>query len=269
MNDGKIDRLSCKYIGRIREALRPLKEGLGINYFYFSRVTNEGFYSTFSNNPDWNRYWIEEKLYLRAFYFLQPQYFRIGTVVCLPSLENEFKDVGQIAREKFNINHVLEIVTRDREGVESFGFSTEKMTPEITTHFLSDLSYLKLFFKHFRATNGELFHQLKDYQFNLGEAVGSRFFAMAESIPKSGLGFDFLPKIGISMQGELSRREKEICRLLIRGLTAYEVAEDLDLSRRTVEHYIENIKIKLNSDSKATMVQVSLDLEAIGYFDRV
>lgn len=47
----------------------------------------------------------------------------------------------------------------------------------------------------------------------------------------------------------LSKREIDCLQLLVKGKTATEISEDLDLSKRTVESYIEKIKSKLGCES--------------------
>ena len=58
----------------------------------------------------------------------------------------------------------------------------------------------------------------------------------------------------------LSNREKEIISYLIRGKTAREIADKLNLSKRTVEHYLENIKAKTQSESKSELVDKMVGL---------
>ncbi len=53
----------------------------------------------------------------------------------------------------------------------------------------------------------------------------------------------------------LSRRENECLILVVQGKTAREIAILLDLSKRTVEHYIENIKIKYNVGKKSELIE--------------
>lgn len=53
----------------------------------------------------------------------------------------------------------------------------------------------------------------------------------------------------------LSRRELQIASLLKRGKTAREIAIHLSLSRRTVEHYMHNMKIKLGVSKKSELVE--------------
>jgi DNA-binding CsgD family transcriptional regulator len=54
------------------------------------------------------------------------------------------------------------------------------------------------------------------------------------------------------MKDELTEREKEVLTWVARGKTAWEIATILHLSRRTVEWYITQARIRLNA---ATMVQ--------------
>ena len=56
----------------------------------------------------------------------------------------------------------------------------------------------------------------------------------------------------IAMQ-TLTRREREIFRLVARGCTNTEIAERLVLSENTVKAHVRNISIKLNLASAAEM----------------
>ncbi len=60
-----------------------------------------------------------------------------------------------------------------------------------------------------------------------------------------------------------TNRQAEVIGLLVRGLSACQVADKLGLSKRTVEHYIETIKLKLQVESKSQLIQKVIDE---GYF---
>ncbi|EKD74207.1 MAG: putative transcriptional regulator [uncultured bacterium] len=53
----------------------------------------------------------------------------------------------------------------------------------------------------------------------------------------------------------LSKRETEIINLLVHGKTAKDAAIALNLSKRTVENYLANIKSKLNINSKSELIE--------------
>jgi DNA-binding CsgD family transcriptional regulator len=57
----------------------------------------------------------------------------------------------------------------------------------------------------------------------------------------------------------LSKREHDVLRLLIRGKTAREIAAVLVLSKRTIEHHLENIKEKLHVKSRSELIEKVID----------
>ncbi len=56
-----------------------------------------------------------------------------------------------------------------------------------------------------------------------------------------------------------SEREKEILFYLTRGKTAKETATILALSKRTIEHYIENIKLKFDVSKKSALIEKAIN----------
>jgi len=59
----------------------------------------------------------------------------------------------------------------------------------------------------------------------------------------------------------LSIRERQCLKNLIKGMTALESASDLGLSRRTVEGYLEQIRLKLHCKNQAELI--------VRYFEEV
>lgn len=52
----------------------------------------------------------------------------------------------------------------------------------------------------------------------------------------------------------LSVRQQQCANLLLQGMTAKQIAKELNLSGRTIEHYIENLKKKLQCKNKAQLL---------------
>ena len=57
---------------------------------------------------------------------------------------------------------------------------------------------------------------------------------------------------------QLTRRERQIFRLLILGLTNSEIAQRLELSVRTVESHRANLQEKLGLGTRAQFVELAL-----------
>ena len=56
----------------------------------------------------------------------------------------------------------------------------------------------------------------------------------------------------------LSNRELEIVELVVAGLSNHKIAQQLDISKRTVDNHISNILKKTNTDNRVELVRWSL-----------
>jgi DNA-binding NarL/FixJ family response regulator len=61
------------------------------------------------------------------------------------------------------------------------------------------------------------------------------------------------------MQGSLSEREIQIVELVAKGLTNQEIAEHLDISKRTVDNHISNILTKTATGNRVALFRWALE----------
>lgn len=61
-------------------------------------------------------------------------------------------------------------------------------------------------------------------------------------------------KVNLYPNVRLTSREEEVCRLVIKGLSAAEIGHRLGISARTVEQHCNNVNLKLGSENRAHMV---------------
>jgi DNA-binding NarL/FixJ family response regulator len=59
-------------------------------------------------------------------------------------------------------------------------------------------------------------------------------------------------------QGPLSDRELQVIELVAAGLTNQEIAEKLEISKRTVDNHISNILTKTETDNRVALVRWAL-----------
>lgn len=58
----------------------------------------------------------------------------------------------------------------------------------------------------------------------------------------------------------LTQRQYDCLYFLVRGMTAKEIGKKLGLSPKTVEHYLDNIKIKLNCQKRSNLIEKALQM---------
>ena len=60
------------------------------------------------------------------------------------------------------------------------------------------------------------------------------------------------------VQGPLSDRELQVIELVASGLTNQEIAEKLEISKRTVDNHVSNILTKTETDNRVALVRWAL-----------
>lgn len=58
----------------------------------------------------------------------------------------------------------------------------------------------------------------------------------------------------------LTAREQQVLEQIAYGLSAKEVAQELDIAPRTVERHIENVRLKIRARNRTHMVTLAVEL---------
>ena len=148
-----------------------------------------------------------------------------------------------------------------------YGFALNSSNPLQHMSLINEMPLLRLFIKRFQEEFRELYAALDDNKIDMTSLLGTQFYkAKASPINKSLTRDQFLQKMGIEIPSALTDRELDVIKYLIRGYPASQIASELFISKRTVEHHLERIKDKFYSFSKADLIQKIRELELIGYF---
>ena len=65
------------------------------------------------------------------------------------------------------------------------------------------------------------------------------------------------PKSGVPL---LTAREQQVLEFIAQGLSAKEVAQEIEIAPRTVERHIENVRLKIRARNRTHMVTLAMDL---------
>ncbi|WP_019215119.1 response regulator transcription factor [Legionella tunisiensis] len=61
----------------------------------------------------------------------------------------------------------------------------------------------------------------------------------------------------------LTKRQMDCLYHLVKGMTIKQIANTLNLSPKTVEHYLDAVKVKLKCRNRAELITVALQMPAI------
>jgi DNA-binding CsgD family transcriptional regulator len=240
-----IRRYTIRYEKKIKRICAPLKECLYIPTFAYYTVESDGRFAIFSNNPGQLDFFYSEKLYLSCPYLTHPSLFRSGSALIPLTADPQYLE---LSRRRYSVNHLFLNLQQRDEKLEGFFFIQDDLKPETGVPFLNHLDLLARFGAYFKREASALITAALEEGYNLRQAKGEAFFYRDPKLPLSCRDervTKFCKQIS-----PLTSQEKKCLNLFQQGNSAQASAAILGLSQRTVEHYFESIKSKLNCKSK-------------------
>ncbi|MBS0655896.1 MAG: helix-turn-helix transcriptional regulator [Verrucomicrobia bacterium] len=254
-----------RYHDKIKKACQPLFTHFGIVSFSYAKLTHTGYHSVLSSNPKWLEYYYAEKLYLLQPHFRHPSNFQSGISLAKNIENSEYQSISTIASEKFNEHFSVGILDRVADGLEIIGLNVNTPSKMHDLLLLNELGSIRKFLAKFARENRDIFRTLEDNQVDLAMLMGSKFqkadIPVIAHLSQRKL---FLKEIGIDIP-HITVRENEVLTLLLNGNSANQIALCLNLSCRTVEHYVEKLKNKLGCFSRSELIGKTRELEQLGY----
>lgn len=188
--------------------------------------------------------------------FLENEYFRTGNIDANPQLYlnqailfSTLKNQALVEwlRNDFGIENGIYIVRKSELFTEFFSFAASLNNSQIVNFYLNNLDFMQNFCDYFKekakfliakAEQNKLIHDYhqKDIQVN-------------PIVSKTEL-----PYIPTKIDKIITPRKKEIINFVLKGYSAKEIAKILDLSHRTIETYINELKIKFDARNIVELV---------------
>jgi len=241
-----VKRYTIKYDKKIRELTCHLNKNLNIfNYTYF-KINNDGKFVTLSNNPEQLDFYYFEKYYLNNPYLVDPNLLKSGLVFTAATKDEKYLQTINTSLKRFQMDNTFLMLEKKEGQVEGFLFATKPN--QSSFNYISNLDILKKFNGFFIREMSPIINKMHAEGFNLKTAKGTSFFKRKEGLPLASK--DKISREFLKMISPLSPQEERCLDLFRLGYSAQATASIMSLSRRTVEHYFENIKNKLACYSK-------------------
>lgn len=263
--DSVIQSVSVRYSDVINKACSELFRCLNLNHFWYCKIDNNGNYSFLGSHSGWCELFAGEKFYQKYAYIKHPKYQKNGIHFIKNPEDPDLMDVLSSCKERFQMQCLLSVVTKDGAGIEEFGFASKSASDDQISLLMNELPLLRLFVQNFFNEHPILKSALFDHQVNIGKLIGPSFYEPIIPIfPKNKPLLLQTMKLGSSL--DLTDGDIEVLKLLQEGSSATQIAKHIFRSPRTVEHRIERLKEKLTCFSKAELIKKARELEKMGVF---
>jgi DNA-binding CsgD family transcriptional regulator len=266
--------LNTQYSPRVSADLRkicePLKN-LGITYVACARIFND--FTSYFLSTDWDstdHHFKNE--YPIGRYIPESEAgkkFRYLPFLAKDTTRSELRAL-QDYRELFNISHPIYFIERHAQYTEIFCYATFAHNSEIINFYLANIDVLEKFKAFFKEKASRIMECVNTKRLNLTGKMHpslSLDISLNFESEKNKILKEITPKnYTISFEGNdvsLTRRERDILKNLVRGCTIKETSNNLQLSPRTVEHYFNNIKMKMGKNHKSEVIQIISGLNII------
>jgi DNA-binding CsgD family transcriptional regulator len=166
---------------------------------------------------------------------------------------SDFREIFKKLSAKFGFNYSIHILEHEADCQHLYSFNLFKFNDNHTVNGMDfDINQISLILNALRKYKREgqgLIEESKKprhrFQFSISEEE--------KSVIKL---HKFHQK---TYQENLSARQKECLHYLAKGMKTKQIARILDLSSRTVEHYLEAVKDKLNCHSHSALIEYCLN----------
>lgn len=256
----------------ITSICNPLKY-LNINYFGYLRFYKDGTYLKLSNNLLWTKFYIINNLADKSSAFAE-------TIVDFPLSKlkiqlwpNSKGNDCLSSLYEHDIWNGINCSIKHEDFIEIYYFATKRENIQILDLYINNLELLIKFNTYFydKITKIVNFKDKKNLAMQENQIP---FFMEANSkveTPNSALQSvdveSFSQKIGPSYYYisdeyshiRLTKRELECLHYLSHGRTAKEIGKITKLSFRTIEDYINNLKLKTGVNTRSQLIDIYLD----------
>lgn len=262
------------WYGRFQKEIEPLKRCFGIDICGYTLVNEEGKYFQIFNYPELCDYYYDNKFYRNNPFHFHPSNYKNGSLLPYSLNVVGFQETHDNMQQSFGVNaNYLMIHRRRGNFAHCFSMSTRNLEIPIVNIYLNNLRVLERFADHFLDEWNPENGLFDPFSLNMPDLIGKQFYKDYKSqiyqSEKVGKHAEFLKELKLlgnerELYLSLTNRERQCLNYILEGYTAAEIGEIIDLSRRTVEQYTDNLKGKLQCYSKSELYRRFYELKIMG-----
>ncbi len=251
----------------IKAICRPL-DTLDISYFAHVNVDQVGKFSAVSNHPHFHKHYLDHSYHHADIHLAD---IGLATNYVIWDALEYSGDTYQMKldAQEFNLLHTFTIINRDISGNNFYHFASHIKPNSFNQVYLSNLDLLNKFIEYFNDSIGQSSILSKSYQFKYSitennaeythianNDIARRVFYKQITQQTFRSSRDFVIHAKTKQPISISAQQSKCLTLLIKGYTSKQIADQLRLSYRTVNHYLEILRIKLGCTTGKELIAV-------------
>lgn len=128
----------------ISKITQPIKNHLGINFFGYHRIDNDGKYLTLTDHPEWAEYYLDNELFHNDPFLKHPSEYSKGISFFGDVGKKSFKDTLSCAWEKITkSNDGIVLIEKNNNDVKFFIFAADHQDKDFKKLYLNHFSLLQ------------------------------------------------------------------------------------------------------------------------------
>ncbi len=266
-----IENTSCQTINNL---CQPLKDVFGLNYFSLQRYYFDLKAFALSNRSDWSQYYYDNQLYLHIDQLPDFIHHKIVFVDDYPKASSCYQYLIQPLKELFDISHITLIPFFNPCHVEIIVLGAPSKTEFFERSIISHLDFIRHFLLYFKDKAAKIITEAKKQRFPISGFNKKKASLLDPILMESKIGLksnDYLEQMtlkryyltGLNDTLYFTQREMDCIKLLLRGFRYTKIADELNLSYKTIYEYIENIKAKLACKTKQAFLTRIQQIEVL------
>jgi DNA-binding CsgD family transcriptional regulator len=236
----------------IKKVIEPLHRHFGIDVFCYGRIDQNNNFSQIVTHPEESTLYYERQLHLENPFLKDPFSLQSGGYF-LKEISNYHNTLK--ACSEAGLHFYLRLIKKEGQFVHQFLFGSSNATLPFYSLYINHMGIFDLF-THQLMKRKEFAKYFERYSVQLPPLTSNKI------VFNTPLPCQFLNEIGINYPN-LSKREQECVDFLVKGQTVKQIAAALQLSLRTIEDYINNLKDKFHCETKAELILLLMQFQRI------
>lgn len=272
-NMNRMAEFSIKYSDKIKKICSPLYQNFDIKHFWCSKTYENGEFFCIGSNPSLHEFYYDSKSYLHNPFFRKPTLIQPGYYFHRDYEDNSYKVVVDDYIQKFKTEFCVVCLIKNEKELIRFGYaSAPNRSRQFNNTLINNIQLFQKFNEYFLNETKNIFVKANDHFVDLKNELGVvydeqlHFPQLLNKKEKCA----FLGQLGLlesSKVEKLSRQELHCMKYLAQGFSVSQIAHAVEISIRTVEHYLESIKNKLTCYTKFELFQYANLLQSsCGFF---